>query len=81
LQEVGGGILHDTDLSLSIADDDGDDDNDPQHTAKRLLKMHTNRYENRKAKELNLEWICKKQAQLQPPTSTKALNILSAALP
>jgi hypothetical protein len=30
LQEVGGGILHDTDLSLSIADDD----DDPQHTSK-----------------------------------------------
>jgi hypothetical protein len=46
-------------FSLSKADD-GDDD--PQHAAKRLLKIHTNRYENRKAKELNLEWICKKQA-------------------
>ena len=30
--------------------------------------MHTNMYENRKVKELNLEWIFKKQAQLQPPT-------------
>jgi len=37
--------------------------------------MYTNRYGNRKAKELNLERIFKKQAQLQPPTSSQVLNI------
>jgi hypothetical protein len=52
---------------FSIADDD-----DPQHTAKRLLKMHTNRYENRKAKELNLERIFRKQAQPHSPTSSQS---------
>jgi len=34
--------------------------------------MYTNRYGNRKAKELNLERIFKKQAQLQPPTSSRS---------
>lgn len=47
------------------------DEGDPQHTAERLLKMHTNRYEKRKAKELNLERIFRKQAQPQPTTSSQ----------
>lgn len=72
LQEVGGRILHDTDLFLSTADD-----YESQHKVTRLFKMHnnyTNRYEKQYAKELNWEQFFKKQAQLHPKYPISSLE-------